>query len=123
MTPLDTCKTPPYDIPIPYPNIAMLAMSDPATLAATVTSEGFPVATVATEILLSSGDEAGASGGIISGGIMGSAKFKLGSMSVKCEGQQAAYQGSLVGQNNDSNSNMPAGTQTDPSSTNVFVGP
>lgn len=121
----DVCKTPTPagPVPIPYPNLAMLQQSNPATLSKTVKMVGFPAATVQTEILMSSGDEPGAAGGVISNMIKGPCKFKLGSMSVKIEGQMAVYLGSLIGHNNASNANMPAGAQIAPSQPMVTVGP
>ena len=75
----------------------------------------------ATEITMSSGDEAGSVGGVVSNKIKGSAKFKQGSSKVKIEGKGAAYLGAMVGQNDDSNSNMPAGHQVAPSQVKVIV--
>jgi len=121
----DVCKTPTPagPVPIPYPNIAMLQQSNPSTLSKSVKAVGFPVATVMTTILMSNGDNAGVAGGVVSNTVMGPCKFKLGSMSVKVEGQRAVYQGSLIGHNNASNANMPAGSQVSPSQPMVMVAP
>jgi uncharacterized Zn-binding protein involved in type VI secretion len=75
-----------------------------------------------TEITMSSGDEAGSAGGVVSSKVKGSAKFKQGSSKVKIEGKGAAYLGAMVGQNDGSNSNMPAGHQVAPSQVKVIVG-
>jgi len=121
----DTCKTPTPagPVPIPYPNIAMLQQAITPTLAMSVKIAGFYAATVKTQISMSSGDEAGAVGGVISNMIKGPCQFKLGSNTVKMEGQGAVYIGSLIGHNNTSNANMPAGAQISPSQATVTVGP
>jgi len=122
----DTCKTPTPGgpVPIPYPNVAMLQQAITPTLATTVKMSGFYGATVMTQIAMSSGDEAGtAGGGVVSNMIKGPCQFKLGSQTVKLMGQSAVYLGSMIGQNNTSNANMPAGTQISPSQATVKVGP
>jgi len=101
----------------------MLTQANPSTLSKSVKIVGFMAATVQTQILMSNGDNAGVAGGVVSSTVMGSCQFKLGSTSVKIEGQQAVYQGSLIGHNNASNANMPAGTQVSPSQPMVTVMP
>ena len=73
----DVCKTstPVGPVPIPYPNIAQLAMANPATCALTVLIFNKPAATTMTMIMLSSGDEAGCAGGVISSLFIGPARF------------------------------------------------
>jgi uncharacterized Zn-binding protein involved in type VI secretion len=120
----DVCKTPTppgAPVPIPYPNIAMLNQASGGTVSSKVKIMGKKAATEATEITMSSGDEAGSVGGVVSNKIKGSAKFKQGSSKVKIEGKGAAYLGAMVGQNDGSNSNMPAGHQVEPSQVNVSV--
>ena len=121
----DTCKTPTPSgpVPMPYPNTALLEQSIVPTMAMSVKIVGFYAATVQTQISMSSGDEAGSMGGVVSGMIVGPCQFKLGSETVKMEGQAAAYFGSLVGQNNTSNANMPVGSQISPSQVSVTVAP
>jgi uncharacterized Zn-binding protein involved in type VI secretion len=122
----DVCKTatPGGPVPLPYPNIAMLTQASSGTLSSKVKIMGKKAATENTEISMSSGDEAGsAGGGVVSNKIKGSAKFKQGSSKVKIEGHGAAYHGAMVGQNDASNSNMPAGHQVSPSKTKVTVMP
>jgi hypothetical protein len=121
----DVCKTPSPagPVPIPYPNIAMLNQASGGTVSSKVKIMGKKAATEATEITMSSGDEAGSVGGVVSNKIKGSAKFKQGSSKVKIEGKGAAYLGAMVGQNDGSNSNMPAGHQVAPSQTKVTVMP
>jgi len=121
----DTCKTPPAPpVPVPYPNIAMLTQADGGTCSSKVKIMGKKAATKITEITMSSGDEAGsAGGGVVSNKIKGSAKFKQGSSKVKIEGNEAAYHGALIAQNDASNSNIPPGHQVSPSQTKVSVVP
>jgi hypothetical protein len=114
----DVCKTPTPGgpVPIPYPNIAMLNQASGGTTAQKVKIKGKKAITTKTEITMSSGDEAGtAGGGVISNKFKGSAKFKKGSSTVKIEGNQAIRQTDMVGQNDASNPNCPAGITVGPS--------
>jgi uncharacterized Zn-binding protein involved in type VI secretion len=121
----DVCNTPTPvgPVPIPYPNIANLAMANPGTCAMTVLIVNMPAATIQTIIMLSNGDEAGAAGGVVSGVFIGPAQFKLGSATVLIEGSPAAYMGGMVGQNGVASANMPAGSQIVPSQFVVDVAP
>ncbi len=123
----DVCKTPAPPappIPIPYPNMAMLNQASGGTCSSKVKIGGKKAATKNTEIPMSSGDEAGnAGGGMVSNKFKGPAKFKQGSSKVKIEGHEAAYHGAMIGQNDSSNNNMPAGHQVSPSQTKVTVMP
>jgi len=119
----DACKTPSPagPVPIPYPNIAMLNQASGSTVSSKVKIMGKKAATEKTEISMSSGDEAGTVGGVVSNKFKGPAKFEQGSSKVKIEGNGAAYLGAMVGQNDSSNSNMPAGHQVAPSQVKVIV--
>jgi len=121
----DVCKTPTPagPVPIPYPNIAMLNQASGGTCSSKVKIVGNKAVTQDTEITMSSGDEAGSVGGVVSNKIKGPAKFTQGSGKVKIEGKGAAYLGAMVGQNDSSNSNMPAGHQVAPSQVKVIVAP
>jgi uncharacterized Zn-binding protein involved in type VI secretion len=121
----DVCKTPTPvgPVPIPYPNIAQLAMANPGTCAMNVLIFNKPAATTMTMIMLSSGDEAGCAGGVVSSLFIGPAQFSLGSMVVSIAGAPAAYLGSLIGQNGVGAANMPAGVQVVPSQPIVTVSP
>jgi uncharacterized Zn-binding protein involved in type VI secretion len=123
----DVCKTPAPPappIPIPYPNMAMLNQASSGTLSSKVKIMGKKAATKNTEISMSSGDEAGsAGGGMVSNKFKGPAKFKQGSSKVKIEGHEGAYHGAMIGQNDASNNNMPAGHQVSPSQTKVTFMP
>lgn len=86
----DVCKTPAPPgppIPIPYPNIAMPMMGNPATLKVLIA--GMPALTKASKITISSGDLGGVAGGVVSGKMMGAAEFTMGSMTVRLEGNPA----------------------------------
>jgi hypothetical protein len=122
----DVCKTPAPPappIPIPYPNIAMLTQIDGGTASDKVKIMGKKTATKDTEITVSSGDEPGSIGGVISNKFKGPAKCKKGSSKVKVEGKEMAYHTTMWGQNGGSNANCPAGVQVAPSQQKVKVTP
>ncbi len=118
----DTCKTetPVGTIPIPYPNTAQLMQTNPGTCPTKVTIMNQPPITKQAMIPTTSGDEAGVSGGVISGMIKGPAQPKMGSLKVKFEGNPAVFQTCLWGQNG-TNANAPAGLQASPSQTKVII--
>ncbi len=118
----DVCNTPTPvgPIPIPYPNFGMLNQ-------ATKTSKkvklvGMEAVTLKSEIPRSMGDEAGTSGGIMSGRNMDKVTFKKGSSKVKVEGQPVIHLTSISAHNG-MNANMPAGAQIAPSQIKVLVTP
>jgi hypothetical protein len=121
----DVCKTPappaPF-VPVPYPNIAQLTMTNPGTASMKVLISGCPAFHKGSMIMLSSGDEAGVMGGMISSLFIGPAAPKLGSSKVKVQGQPVVYLTCMFGQNG-TNANVPAGTQIAPSQTKVLVSP
>ena len=86
----DVCKTPTPagPIPIPYPNIAM--SSDTAKGSKKVKCDGNPVCLKDSNFKMSTGDEAGAAGGVVSGKIKGKAEFVNYSFDVKFEGKNVA---------------------------------
>ena len=118
----DVCKTPTPGgpVPMPYPNIAQLAMANPGTCAKKVFIVNKPAATTKTVIMLSSGDEPGVAGGVVSNRNIGPCLFKVGSTSVNIEGNPAVYLGSTTAHNGQSNSNT-VGAQTVPSQVTVVV--
>jgi hypothetical protein len=84
----DVCKTPSPGgpIPIPYPNMAM--DGDLADGAKTVTIEGNPPALENSNLMMSTGDEAGsAGGGIASSKIKGKLTWAVASLDVKFDGK------------------------------------
>jgi hypothetical protein len=120
----DVCNTPSPGgpVPIPYPNIAMLVHGDLSTFSSKVKVLNMNAATVKSVIRMSSGDEAGVVGGVISGVFKGSAKFTKGSSKVFVEGASVVHHTSQIGQNG-SNANGPPGTQVAPSQSKVIVMP
>lgn len=84
----DVCKTPAPPappIPIPYPNIAM--SSDTAQGSSTVKCDGNPIMLENSSFSMSTGDEAGSIGGLMSSCIKGKAEFKMYSFDVKIDGK------------------------------------
>lgn len=86
----DVCKTPTPagPIPIPYPNIAQ--STDTAKGTKKVKCDGNSTCIKSSNFKMSTGDEAGSAGGIISGKIKGKAEFVMASMDVKFEGKGVA---------------------------------
>ncbi len=116
----DVCKTPPLQIPVPYVNVAQLAMCQ--NVAMNVLVKMRPAVVQGSIIPISSGDEAGATGGVISGVFIGPAQPKTQSSKVYFGGKKAVYLGCTWGMNG-SNANVPMGMQVAPSQTGVVVAP
>jgi len=119
----DVCKVPAPPappIPTPLPNIAQCQQANAATCTKKVKIGNKAVITMKSEIPMSSGDEAGSLGGLVSGKIKGEAVPKKGSAKVKMEGSPAIFQTCMFGQNG-KNANAPAGVQMAPSQTKVTV--
>ncbi len=101
--PTDVCKVPAppaSPIPTPLPNIAMTATAMPVTL--TVYVCGVPALTNASVLQISSGDEVGVAGGLVSGKFIGPAEILLSSVITKFNGEYVAYAGCTT-QANDGN--------------------
>lgn len=73
----DTCMTPPFAIPAPFPNIANNALVIPTYFTIMIT--GMPELNIGAQHAITSGDEAGAMGGVASGMIIGMARPLMGS--------------------------------------------
>lgn len=87
----DVCKTPAPPappIPIPYPNIAK--SSDTAQGSKKVKCDGNAICLKDSNFQMSTGDEAGSLGGLVSGKIKGKAEFVNFSFDVKVEGKNVA---------------------------------
>jgi len=95
---VDICKTPPDCNAVVYTNIAKTA--DLVKTCPSIKINGFEVANIGSIIAVSSGDEAGTCGGVISGTIKGPAEFLTGSPNVFFEGLPALRQGDLGVSNN-----------------------
>ena len=89
----DVCKTPTPagPIPIPYPNIGQSAMATNGPRK--VKLDGQMPMVKGAKYSMTSGDEAGAAGGVVSGQIKGEAEFMLYSFDVKLEGKNACRMG------------------------------
>lgn len=120
--PLDVCKTPTPTgpIPIPYPNIAMVSNADASSCTSKVKIDGKKVLTRKSKIPMSTGDEAGSVGGVISNTIKGEVKYLRGSVKVKAEGDPVVFLTSNTAHNGN-NANAPVGLQVAPSQTKVFA--
>ncbi len=99
--PTDVCKTPApppsSPIPLPYPNMAMAATAMPITK--TVFVCGMPALIKGSVMQISSGDEAGVSGGVVSGKFIGTVEITVSSVITKFEGEYAAYAGCMTKHN------------------------
>ena len=116
----DVCKTPAPPappVPIPYPNIAMLPMA--VGTVPTVLVMNMEAVVQTTKIPMSSGDEAGVAGGVVSGMIKGEVSFKLFSSKVKFGGKSAVFVTAMTGHNG-TNANA-VGAQIAPSQAKVIV--
>ncbi len=82
----DACNTPTPvgTVPIPYPNIAQSADADATSKR--VECDGNPICLSDSNLSKSNGDEAGASGGLVSGKIQGKAEFLTYAFDVQIEG-------------------------------------
>jgi len=101
----DVCKTPTPagPVPIPYPNIAK--SSDAADTATSVMADGQPIMLKKSVFSMSTGDEAGSVGGVVSNCIKGKAQFILYSFDVKAEGQNVPRNLDMMKQNGGSSYN------------------
>ncbi len=116
----DVCKTPPFNIPIPYANIAQLTTC--TNVVPHVLVKMRPTVVQGSKMPISSGDEAGAGGGVVSGVMMGPATSRIQSSKVYFGGRKAVYFGCTWGMNGN-NANAPMGMQVSPSQTSVCVAP
>jgi hypothetical protein len=97
----DVCQTPSPvgPVPVPYPNTAMNATSNPLTVALTVLTDCMPSLNQMSQSLISMGDNAGVAMGVASGMVMGPQSYVLGSITVLKEGAPAQRLTSITGHN------------------------
>jgi len=116
----DTCKTPSPagPVPLPYPNIIQNA---DGTGAGTVKIENKDVLRKGDQFRMSSGDEAGSVGGVVSNRFKGKGEIKQGCDTVKAEGKEVAYLLVTVGHNEGSNDNFPQGGALKPGQLKVRI--
>jgi hypothetical protein len=95
----DVCKTPTPGgpVPIPYPNIGM--SSNTSGGPTTVKVDGQMPMAKGAKYTMTSGDEAGSAGGVMSSSIKGEAEFMMYSFDVKLEGNNACRLGDPLFQN------------------------
>jgi hypothetical protein len=98
----DVCKTPTPSgtVPTPYVNIFDAKKAKSNTVSKKVFICGAKALTIKAQVAQSNGDEAGVSGGVVSGKNMKQGEFSTGSMKVCIEGQKAVMQTSLTKHNN-----------------------
>ncbi len=104
----DVCLTPQPSgppVPIPYPNVALSTDADLA--AKTVTCDANPICVQGSTFALSTGDEAGSNGGVVSGCTKGKAEFVAYSFDVQAEGKGVARFSDLMLGNKGSAANTP----------------
>jgi hypothetical protein len=96
----DVCLTPTSagPVPIPYPNVAQ--SSDTSEGPLSVSCDGEMPMTKGAKYSKSSGDEAGSTGGVMSGTSRDAAEFMLYSFDVKFEGRGACRLGDPLFHNN-----------------------
>lgn len=117
----DVCKTPAPPappVPIPYPNIAQVPTA--VKTSTKVYLAGMLALTVKSEIPMSSGDEAGVVGGVMSNMNMNKVTYMKGSAKVEIQGQPAVYLTATTAHNGQS-ANARTGAQIAPSQTIVIV--
>ena len=117
----DVClvPAPTGPVPSPFPNTAECRDADGTVDAVLV--EGKEVIVESSKIPMSSGDEAGSAGGVVSGVFRGPATFKTASSKVFAKGKKVVLHMALTGHNGD-NANMPAGMHVSPSQSKVLAG-
>jgi uncharacterized Zn-binding protein involved in type VI secretion len=96
----DVCKTPAPPappVPIPYPNVAMSTDTDLGS--ADVKMDGNPIMLEGSNFKMSTGDEAGVNGGVVSGQIKAKAEFVNFSFDVTVEGKPVPRLGDMMVQN------------------------
>lgn len=95
----DVCKTPTPagPVPIPYPNIGM--SSNTSGGPSDVKSDGQMPMVKGAKYTMTSGDEAGSAGGVMSSSIKGEAEFMMYSFDVKFEGKNVCRLGDPLFQN------------------------
>jgi len=95
---LDLCKTPPLGLPVVYANTTSGMQALPNVL--TIFYGGGFVHNVNTHIPISSGDELGLMGGVVSGTVKGCSRHQTGSRSVIIQGAGITRMGTLSLANN-----------------------
>ena len=110
----DVCKTPSPagPIPIAYANISQ--SSDTSQGSTTVKMDGNPIMLQGSVFALSTGDEAGSIGGVVSNTIKGKAEFVLYSFDVMVDGKNVPRLGDIMLHNKLSSPNTPPFPEVQP---------
>lgn len=110
----DVCKTPSPagPVPVPYPNVAL--SRDTAKGSRLVQVDKNPIMLAGSTFASSTGDEAGAAGGVVSGRTKGAAEFVSYSMNVLVEGKPVPRLGDLMVQNQGGAPNTPPTPEVQP---------
>ncbi|ACO78831.1 hypothetical protein AvCA_26550 [Azotobacter vinelandii CA] len=111
----DLCKTPPTAAPVPYVNQAEAMMSIPGCYHVLV--QGMPAHNMRTITPITTGDSAGAMGGVVSNTVMAQSRYVAGSYSVLLQGMPTTRLTSPTLQNN----NNIAGLRVTPSQNIVLI--
>lgn len=104
----DVCRVPavPKPVETPFPNIGQLNTAIPDVLTVLI-SKKEPIVE-STKLPMSSGDEAGSLGGVVSGTVAGEVSFKQASSKVYFAGKKAVLATALTAHNG-TNANAPVG--------------
>ena len=95
----DVCKTPTPGgpVPIPYPNLGKSA--DTVSGTTTVKADGKMIMVKGAKYSMSTGDEAGSVGGVVSGVFKSECEFLLYSFDVKAQGKNVCRMGDQLWHN------------------------
>jgi len=117
----DVCNvpSPAGPVPTPFPNTAECRNADGTVDAVLIGNKEVLVET--SRIPISTGNEGGTGGGVVSGVIRGPATFKTASSKVYAKGKRVVLHGAQTAHNGD-NANMPAGMQVSPSQSKAKAG-
>jgi hypothetical protein len=118
----DVCNvpSPAGPIPTPFPNMGMCATATETAL--TVLIENMPAIVLGSKIPMSSGDEAGVAGGIVSGLVVGQITVVQGSSKVFAKGKPMAFLTAKT-VHNGTPPNAPLGNIVAPSQAKVIIAP
>ena len=116
----DVCLVPatPSPVPTPFPNMAMCRDADGTS--GKVLADNKEVVVITSTIPMSSGDEPGTGGGVVSGVNRGQVSFKSGSSKIYAGGKKVVIHTAATAHNG-SNANMPAGTHVTASQGKVLA--
>jgi hypothetical protein len=118
----DVCLVPAPPGPgVPTPFTNMGDCSKAQGTVATVVVEGAPILVESSRIPMSTGDEPGVGGGVVSGMNMGEVSFKSGSTKVRAKGKRVVMVTSRTAHNG-SNANAPVGCVQIASQSKVLLG-